>query len=52
MSAESGTPEARECRDSVRADAKHGWAFDGDDPYIYCVYCGELRDAISGRVIA
>jgi len=30
---------------------KHSWKFDGDDPYIICHYCGEIRDAISGGVI-
>jgi len=29
----------------------HSWRFDGDDPYTICVRCGELRDALSGRVI-
>jgi hypothetical protein len=41
----------RECKDSLRADFRHGWVFDGDDPYVYCVYCGELRDAHTGKVI-
>lgn len=40
-----------ECPHSLRTDGNHGWLFDGDDPYIYCCYCGELRDAISGKVI-
>lgn len=43
---------APECKDSLRPDGKHSWAFDGDDPYIYCHFCGELRDALTGRVIA
>ena len=29
---------------------EHRWAFDGDDPYIVC-RCGEVRDALTGRVI-
>ena len=29
----------------------HGWAFDGDDPYIICAWCDEMRDALNGRVI-
>lgn len=44
--------EARdECPASVRDDKKHSWRFDGDDPYVVCHYCGEYRDAITGRVI-
>jgi hypothetical protein len=30
----------------------HSWRFDGDDPYVICHFCGERRDAQSGRVIA
>jgi hypothetical protein len=37
------------CPQSKRADKKHAWRFDGDDPYIVCVYCGARRDALSGR---
>lgn len=41
-----------ECPLSERVDGKkHSWEFDGDDPYIVCYYCGEIRDAITGRVI-
>lgn len=32
------------------SEHSHDWRFDGDDPYIIC-RCGEVRDAISGRVI-
>ncbi|HKY57646.1 MAG TPA: hypothetical protein VJL80_06385 [Aeromicrobium sp.] len=40
------------CTKSERVDGpKHSWKFDGDNPYIECHYCGEIRDAISGRVI-
>lgn len=39
------------CKDSLRADGKHGWRFDGDDPYIVCVWCDERRDALTGKVI-
>ena len=40
------------CHKSQRVDGNgHSWVFDGDDPYIVCHYCGERRDAISGRVI-
>jgi hypothetical protein len=41
-----------ECTLSQRVDGKkHTWRFDGDDPYIFCHWCGEMRDAITGRVI-
>ncbi len=41
-----------ECPKSQRVDGKfHGWRFDGDDPYVVCEWCGEVRDAISGKVI-
>lgn len=40
-----------ECLHSLREDGKHSWLFDGDDPYIHCLYCGELRDALTGKVI-
>lgn len=40
------------CEWSRRADGKlHSWRFDGDDPYVICVYCDEMRDAIANRVI-
>lgn len=39
------------CALSNRSDGKHSWKFDGDDPYIECFYCGELKDALNGRVI-
>lgn len=40
------------CEKSQRVDGKmHSLKFDGDDPYTICVYCGERRDVISGRVI-
>jgi hypothetical protein len=34
----------------MKGDEGHSWEFDGDDPYIKCA-CGEVRDAITGRVI-
>jgi hypothetical protein len=34
---------------SQRSDGAHSWEFDGDDPYIRCAFCGELRDALSGQ---
>ena len=39
------------CAKSTRGDGGHSWHFDGDDPYIVCVFCDEVRDAINGRVI-
>jgi hypothetical protein len=39
------------CSRSHRADGKHSWEFDGDDPYMRCVYCRELRDTLTGNVI-
>jgi hypothetical protein len=29
----------------------HAWRFWGDDPYLICDRCGQLQDALSGRVI-
>lgn len=41
-----------ECPSSKRVDGLlHSWKFDGDDPRIECVFCGEMRDAISGAVL-
>jgi len=41
-----------QCPLSERVDAPvHSWRFDGDDPYVVCVYCGEVRDAMTDRVI-
>lgn len=32
------------CASSERIDGKkHSWKWDGDDPWILCVYCGERR---------
>jgi len=39
------------CPSSKRDSKQHAWHFDGDDPYVICSYCGEVRDAISGAVI-
>jgi hypothetical protein len=48
----AAAPDADVCPLSTRVDGpKHGWRFDGDDPYIVCSFCSEMRDAISGRVI-
>lgn len=46
------TDEPDLCPLSKRVDGpKHSWTFDGDDPYIICFYCEEVRDARTGRVI-
>ena len=29
----------------------HNVVFDGDDPYTKCTQCGEIRDALTGRVV-
>lgn len=40
------------CLSSERVDGKlHSWSFDGDDPYVVCCWCGEVRDSITGGVI-
>ena len=40
------------CPRTKHVDGKsHGWLFWGDDPYIKCEWCGEIRDALTGRVI-
>jgi len=40
------------CLRSRRIDGpRHSWRFDGDDPRLECVFCGEVRDALSGRVL-
>jgi hypothetical protein len=41
----------RDCALSKRADGKHSWSFDGDDPRIVCAFCGEVRDALNGRTL-
>lgn len=41
-----------ECQQSGRVDGRlHSWRFDGDDPYIVCVFCGAMQDALTGRVV-
>lgn len=48
----SDTTDVAECPVSQRIDGRlHSWKFDGDDPYVICVYCGEMRDALTGVVI-
>lgn len=40
------------CIYSKRVDGNdHGWIFDGDDPYVKCEWCGQVRDAITDRII-
>lgn len=42
---------AAECPLSQRVDGRlHSWRFDGDDPYVTCVYCDQMQDALTGRV--
>lgn len=44
--------ERATCTKSQRVDGPwHSWRFDGDDPYVICHYCGEMQDALTGRVI-
>lgn len=39
------------CPRTKHVDGKsHGWLFWGDDPYIKCDWCGEIRDALTGQV--
>lgn len=41
-----------ECPLSERVDGPlHSWRFDGDAPHVICVYCDEMQDAGTGRVI-
>jgi hypothetical protein len=44
-------PESELCADTRRIDGRHSWRFDGDDPYVVCVYCGERRDALTGASV-
>lgn len=39
------------CLASGRPDNQHAWEYDGDDPYVVCGYCGERRDALTGRLV-
>lgn len=39
------------CPASERVDGPyHSWEFWGDDPYIICWWCKEMRDALTGDV--
>jgi hypothetical protein len=40
-----------QCLESQRADGEHSWYFDGDDPYVICRFCLEVRDALTGKKI-
>lgn len=40
-----------ECPCSKRHDGEHTWRFWGDDPYIYCHFCGEMRDALTNNLV-
>jgi hypothetical protein len=43
---------AVECPKSERVDGPlHSWRFEGDDPRIVCVFCGEVRDALTGEIL-
>ena len=37
-----------ECSLSKRADKRHGFVFDGDDPYVVCFFCGKKFDNLTG----
>ncbi len=41
-------PNSAGCPESKRKDGDHSWHFDGDDPRVICVFCGEIRDALTG----
>ncbi len=49
---DQGAEPGDECPPSERVDGKlHTWRWDGDDPRIFCHWCGEMRDALTGRVM-
>lgn len=40
------------CPYPLRKDGdRHSWKFDGDDPYVVCVGCDEIRDAITDVIV-
>ena len=48
----SGESNRDVCPLSQHVDGwSHGWQFQGDDPYIECAWCHEVRDALTGRVL-
>ena len=52
MSEAGDGKDIERCPRTKHVDGKsHGWLFWGDDPYIKCDWCGEIRDALTGRVI-
>lgn len=51
---ESGAamPDGEFCSLSQRVDGqKHTWKFWGDDPYVICHWCEELRHVLTGRTL-
>jgi hypothetical protein len=45
-------PNPDVCTRPIRVDGNgHSWKFDGDDPYIVCHGCNEIRDAITGVIV-
>jgi hypothetical protein len=44
-------PDVMECPRSKRTDGRHGFRFDGDDPYVICDWCGLIQDALTGREV-
>ncbi|NNG36921.1 hypothetical protein [Nakamurella aerolata] len=44
-------PDVCPCSQRVDHPRLHRWRFDGDDHYVICVYCDQMRDAMSGRII-
>jgi hypothetical protein len=38
----------RTCRDSMRPDNAHGWAFYDGDPEPWCNYCGIMLSEVTG----
>lgn len=48
----AGASGADVCPTSTRVDGPHhSWVFDGDDPRVVCVFCGKVRDALTGAVL-
>jgi hypothetical protein len=50
---EDGAADPNLCPLSRRTDKpdQHSWRFDGDDPRIFCVFCGQVRDADFGTIL-
>lgn len=47
----NGANDLDACPQTRRDNQAHAWQFDGDDPYVLCAWCGERRDALTGRTI-